>query len=213
MKKLFLLTCLVILQFAVAQKKKATVKKVEKNVVVATLENLSAEIATIKKVRKFVLFAKNEQSTDTLVLKESIDKNFKPEEFNVKNFSIGAQKMYLISWKENNTTTDKNKTEIAAITENQVWNPQTKKQLFTNTEKSTQIKEKVFLDVNKTASQDVERKTLEGSLFTLLTNGDVTLYSKAQQAHFVYNAETDQYESKKVSAPSVSKSNTKAKKR
>lgn len=213
MKKLFLLACLVMIQFAVAQKKKTAASKVEKNVVVATFENFSAEITTINKVKKFVLFAKNEQKTDTLILKDVIDKNFKPEEFNVKSFYIGAEKMYLISWKENNTTIEKNKTETTAITENQVWNSQSKKQLFTNTEKKSQVKEKVFLDVNKTASHDVERKTSEGSLFTLLTNGDVTLYSKTQQSRFIYNAETDQYESKKVSTPSVSKSNTKAKKR
>lgn len=213
MKKLFFLTCLVTLQFAVAQKKKTTVKKVEKNVVIATFENLSAEITTINKVKKFVLFAKNKQSTDTLVLKETIDKNFKPAEFNVKNFTIGTQKMYLISWKENNTVTIKDKTEATAITENQVWNPVTKKQLFANTEKTIHTKEKVFLDANKTASHDVERKTSEGSLFTLLTNGDVTLYSKTQQGHFVYNSENDQYESKKVSISPVARAKPKTKKR
>jgi len=199
MKKIFLVALLTITGLQVtAQKTKKPVTP--KNEVLATVDNVSAEIIVQNKVRKLVLFVKNETKTDTLLVKQLPDANYKPNNFSLKSFTTSDTKLYHVSWQEMILVDTKIKKETTSITENQVWNTTTGKQLFNNFHKSYYLKETQFLDKNKTASHDVEKKSSEGSEFHLLPNGDISLFSKSQQSHYVYNVANDKYEVKKAQA-------------
>lgn len=187
-----------------AQKSKKLVTP--KNEVLATLDNVSAEIMVQNKIRKLVLFVKNETQTDTLLIKQLPDAKYKPNNFSLKSFTTSDTKLYHVSWQEMILVDTKIKKETTSITENQVWNIATKKQLFTNFHKSYYLKETQFLDKNKTASHDVEKKSSEGSEFHLLPNGDVSLFSKSQQSHYVYSVTNDKYEVRKTQATPKPKS-------
>jgi len=197
MKKIILITLFSLVgSIVLAQKTKKGV--VPKNEVLIVVDNVSAEIITVNKQKKIVLFVKNEIQIDTLEVKLLQDNNFKPNNFTLKSFTAAGVKLYHVSWQEMVLIDTKDKKESTAITENQIWNTLSKKQLFTNYHKTSNIKETQFLDKNKTASHEVEKKTSEGSEFHLLPNGDISLFSKAQQSHFVYSVTIDKYESKKV---------------
>lgn len=207
MKKIILVSfALIIGLHGIAQKKKTVKKVTPKNELVTTYQNLSAELITIKTKRSFVLFVKEyNQVKDTLVLIESIDKSFMPSNCSIKSFNVRSKSLILVEWDAQTINTSKDKNETIQIKEHQVWNLASKKQLFVNSFKKTHTKENVFLDKNKTASHEVEKNRTEGAQFTLLTNGDITLYSKTQQSHFTYNQEEDLYKSVDVSKPKPSK--------
>lgn len=207
MKKIILVSfALIIGLHGIAQKKKTVKKVTPKNELVTTYQNLSAELITLKTKRSFVLFVKEDnQVKDTLVLIESIDKSFMPSNCSIKSFNVRTKSLILVEWDAQTINTSKDKNETIQIKEHQVWNLDSKKQLFVNSFKKTHTKEKVFLDKNKTASHEVEKNRTEGAQFTLLTNGDITLYTKTQQSHFVYNQEEDLYKSVVVSKPKPSK--------
>ena len=65
-----------------------------------------------------------------------------------------------------------------------------------NTQKSSHIKETVFLDANKTASHDVEKNRNEGFEFMLNADGSFNLKTKTQNSTYVYNTATSKYEIK-----------------
>lgn len=208
MKNLFLVALLSLIGLQVtAQKTKKPIAP--KNEVLATLDNVSAEIISQHKVKKLVLFVKNGTQTDTLLVKQLPEANYKPNNFSLKSFTTSDAKLYHVSWQEMILVDTKAKKETTSITENQVWNTTTGKQLFNNFHKSYYLKEKQFLDKNKTASHDVEKKSSEGSEFFLLPNGDISLFSKSQQSHYVYNMANDKYEVKK--AQTTPKANPKLK--
>ena len=129
-----------------AQKSKKTVTP--KNEVLATLDNVSAEIMVQNKIRKLVLFVKNETQTDTLLIKQLPDAKYKPNNFSLKSFTTSDTKLYHVSWQEMILVDTKIKKETTSITENQVWNITTGKQLFNNFHKSYYLKETQFLDKN-----------------------------------------------------------------
>lgn len=207
MKKIILASfALIIGLHGIAQKNKTVKKVTPKNELVTTFQNLSAELITIKTKRSFVLFVKEDnQVKDTLVLIESIDKSFMPSNCSIKSFNVRSKSLIIVEWDAQTINTSKDKNETIQIKEHQVWNLESKKQLFVNSFKKTHTKEKVFLDKNKTASHEVEKNRTEGAQLTLLTNGDITLYSKTQQSHFTYNQEEDLYKSVVVSKPKSSK--------
>ena len=68
MKKLFLLLLLSVTAIGFAQKGKS--KASPKNVVLATVDNISAEIISEKAGKRVVLFVKNEGVVDTLEVKK-----------------------------------------------------------------------------------------------------------------------------------------------
>lgn len=190
----------------IAQKKNSSKKVTPKNELVATYQNLSAELITIKTKRSFVLFVKEDnQVKDTLVLIESIDKSFMPSNCSIKSFNVRTKSLILVEWDAQTINKSKDKNETIQIKEHQVWNLESKKQLFVNSFKKTYTKEKVFLDKNKTASHEVEKNRTKGAQFTLLTNGDITFYSKTQHGHFTYNLDEDAYTSVAVSKPKTNK--------
>jgi len=197
MKKLFLLLILLVSTIGFAQKGKSKAKPVaSKNVVLTKVDNISAEIISEKSGKRVVLFVKNEAKVDTLEVKKLEKTDFKPTGFVVKSYTTQGKKFYYVNWKEQVKTDTKLKKETADITEDQLWDTESKTLLLGNTHKSSHIKETVFLDANKTASHDVEKKRSEGFEFVLNADGSFVLKTKTQNSVYAYNVSSSKYEIK-----------------
>ena len=194
MKKLFLLLVLLVSTVGFAQKGKG--KPAAKNVVLTTVDNISAEIISEKTGKRVVLFVKKEGKVDTLEVKKLEKVDFKPTSFTVKSFTTQGKKFYHVNWKEEIKTDTKLKKENGFVTEDQIWDTETKTLLLGNVHKSSQIKETIFLDANKTASHDVEKNRSEGFEFTLNADGSFVLKTKTQNSTYVYNTASSKYEMK-----------------
>ena len=204
MKKLiFLLTLLFLSTLSIAQKGKSNSSP--KSVVLSKVDNISAEIITVNKEKNLVLLVKD-SSVVTLEVKKNVSNNFKPENFTIKSFTTNGKKFYHITWKEKINSVTKLKTENGLVSEDQIWDVETKTLLLGNTHKALNIKEKVYLDKNKTASHDVEKNRKEGFDFVLNADGSFNLSTKTQNSVYVYNTESSKYVLK--SAP-TSKSTSK----
>lgn len=194
MKKLFLLLVLLVSAVGFAQKDKG--KSAAKNVVLTTVDNISAEIISEKTGKRVVLFVKKEGKVDTLEVKKLDKVDFKPTNFTVKSFTTQGKKFYHVNWKEEIKTDTKLKKENGFVTEDQIWDTETKTLLLGNIHKSSHIKETIFLDANKTASHDVEKNRSEGFEFTLNPDGSFVLKTKTQNSTYVYNTASSKYEMK-----------------
>ena len=194
MKKLFLLLVLLVSAVGFAQKGKG--KSATKNVILTTVDNISAEIISEKTGKRVVLFVKKEGKVDTLEVKKLDKVDFKPTNFTVKSFTTQGKKFYHVNWKEEIKTDTKLKKENGFVTEDQIWDTETKTLLLGNVHKSSHIKETIFLDANKTASHDVEKNRSEGFEFTLNPDGSFVLKTKTQNSTYVYNIASSKYEMK-----------------
>ena len=203
MKKLFLLLVLLVSTIGFAQKGKG--KSATKNVVLTTVDNISAEIISEKTGKRIVLFVKKEGKVDTLEVKKLDKVDFKPTSFTVKSFTTQGKKFYHVNWKEEIKVDTKLKKENGFVAEDQIWDTETKTLLLGNMHKSSHIKETVFLDKNKTASHDVEKNRSEGFEFTLNPDGSFVLKTKTQNSTYVYNAASSKYEMKGVPKTSGTK--------
>lgn len=194
MKNLLLFLVLSLSMIGFAQKSKA--KLVPKNVVLTSVDNISAEVISEKIGNRVVLFVKKEGKVDTLEVKK-IDKiDLKSTNFTVKSFTTQGKKFYHVNWKEEIKVDTKLKKEKVEITEDQIWDTETKTLLFVNINKSSHIKETVFLDKNKTASHDVKKNRNEGFEFTLNSDGSFNLITKTQNNTYFYNIASSKYEIK-----------------
>lgn len=203
MKKLFLLLVLLMSTVGFAQKGKG--KPAAKNVVLTTVDNISAEIISEKTGKRVVLFVKKEGKVDTLEVKKLDKVDFKPTNFTVKSFTTQGKKFYHVNWKEEIKTDTKLKKENGFVTEDQIWDTETKTLLLGNVHKSSHIKETIFLDANKTASHDVEKNRSEGFEFILNADGSFVLKTKTQNSTYVYNTASSKYEMKGASKTSGTK--------
>ncbi|BCY29042.1 hypothetical protein [Flavobacterium okayamense] len=202
MKKIILIAFIALFAFTGSAQK-------TKKVTLGKVDNLTAEVVPNGKGKKLLLQVKNGSEVETLDVKSVADNNLNPKEFIMKSFSVNEAKFYVLTWKEQITTQTKLKKEVADITESQIWNIETSTLLLGNTQKSIYIKETQFLDKNKTASHEVEKKRNEGFEFILNNDGSVVLKTKTQENHYKFNFETGRYEPSK--AVVTAKSNTKKK--
>ena len=194
MKKLFLLLILFVSTIGFAQKGKG--KSATKNVVLAKVDDISAEVISEKTGKRVVLFVKKEGKVDTLEVKKLDKVDFKPTNFTIKSFTTQGKKFYHVNWKEEIKVDTKLKKENGFVAEDQIWDTETKTLLLGNMHKSSHIKETVFLDKNKTASHDVEKNRSEGFEFILNADGSFVLKTKTQNSTYVYNAASSKYEMK-----------------
>jgi uncharacterized cupredoxin-like copper-binding protein len=194
MKKLFLFLVLFVSTISFAQKSK--VKPAPKNIILATVDNVSAEVISEKSGKRVVLFVKNEGKIDTLEVKKLDKITFKPTNFTLKSYMTQGKKLYHVSWKEEIKVDIKLKKENGVLTEDQLWDVVTKTLLLGNIHKSSHIKETVFLDANKSASHEVEKNRSEGFEFSLNADGSFGLKTKTQNSTYVYNVATSKYEIK-----------------
>ncbi|MFD2909179.1 hypothetical protein ACFSX9_10570 [Flavobacterium ardleyense] len=207
MKRLVLLFALLASTVAFSQKGKAKTKAspTPKNIILTKVDNISAEVITEKSGKRVVLFVKNDKQVDTLEVKKLDKADFKPVNFTIKSYTTQGKKFYYVNWKEEVKVDTKLKKENGVVTEDQLWDTANKTLLLGNTQKSSQVKETIFLDANKTASHDVEKKRNEGFEFALNADGSFILKSKTQSSTYAYNATADRYEIKsspKAAAPS-----------
>ena len=203
MKKLFLLLVLLVSTIGFAQKGKG--KSATKNVVLAKVDDISAEVISEKTGKRVVLFVKKEGKVDTLEVKKLDKVDFKPTNFTIKSFTTQGKKFYHVNWKEEIKVDTKLKKENGFVAEDQIWDTETKTLLLGNVHKSSHIKETIFLDANKTASHDVEKNRSEGFEFTLNPDGSFVLKTKTQNSTYVYNAASSKYEMKGVPKTSGTK--------
>ncbi len=194
MKKLFLLLILLVSTIGFTQKSKK--KSIPKNVVLTSIDNISAEVISEKSGKRVVLFVKNADKVDTLEVKKLDKADFKSTNFAVKSFTTQGKKLYHVHWQEIIKVDTKLKKENGAITEDQLWDIENKKLLVGNTHKSSHIKETIFLDKNKTASHDVEKNRSEGFEFLLNTDGSFNLKTKTQNNTYIYSIASSKYEIK-----------------
>ncbi|EAZ94866.1 hypothetical protein FBBAL38_10517 [Flavobacteria bacterium BAL38] len=194
MKKLFLFLVLFVSTISFAQKSKA--KPAPKNIILATVDNVSAEVISEKSGKRVVLFVKNEGKIDTLEVKKLDKITFKPTNFTLKSYMTQGKKLYHVSWKEEIKVDTKLKKENGVLTEDQLWDVVAKTLLLGNIHKSSHIKETVFLDANKTASHEVEKNRSEGFEFSLNADGSFGLKTKTQNSTYVFNTASNKYEIK-----------------
>ncbi|WP_396188461.1 hypothetical protein [Flavobacterium sp.] len=166
----------------------------------ATFENLKAEIITEEGKQKLVISIENAGKKENVILKELItkDKNQFPMNVKINSFTVSGVKLYHFSYTENIKTETKLKKEDALVTTNEIWDfSSTKVKILSNIQTISKIKETVFLDKNKTASEEVEKTRKEGFEFTLTKDYEVILSTKTQTNKYKFNPITRRYDPKK----------------
>lgn len=185
-----LLSCLVF-----SQKKKATTTPP-----LASFENITAEIISEGGKNKLVAYIQFDDKKEKVVLKEltTSDKTQFPTQIKINSFSISGVKLYHFSYIENIKIETKLKKEETIVTSNEIWDfSSTKVKILGNIQKTSKIKETVFLDKNKTASETQEKTRREGFDFSLTKENDVILSNKTQSNRFKFNLETRRFDPKK----------------
>jgi len=207
MKKIVILSLFLFCGTMMHAQKKKPISKSTPSVVIAKEGGASAEM--IK--NNFYLFVTNEAKKDTLLLKTYEGKG-NPTECKITSFKTKGTPMYLVAWVEKNTTETKLKKEDATVTESQIWNPATKTLMIGNTQSSTKIKEIVFLDKLKNASETQERMRNSGYTFTFLSDGDFSLKDKSSETRYTYNITSLKYEPAKAGEAAPKKATKKKRK-
>lgn len=188
MKKLLILALVTLLcTNSFSQKKKSTSKKAFASSVLAKADNLTAEIVK----NNFYLFVNNGKKKDTITIK-SIDKII-PTDCKITSFSAKATPLYLLTWTEKSNTNTPTKTEDITQNYSEIYEITSKTKAFANIQTSSKIKEQVFLDKLKNASETQERMHNEGFTFTLTKEGDVVLSTKKQENKMTFDVATKKY--------------------
>ena len=198
MKRIAVLVLLVLSGTSYSQKKKKVIPP-PSAVVIAKIDNASAEVFK----DAFYLIVNAGAKKDSLLLKKYTAKTT-PIECKIISFTAKGTPLYYVSWIEKTTTETKLKKEETVVTESQIWNPSTKTIATTNTQGITKIRETVFLDRLKNASETQERTRSSGFLFTFL-DGDFSLKDKSSENKFTYNASTMKYERVNTTPPAATK--------
>jgi hypothetical protein len=184
-KTAFLLMIMLCANLSFSQKKKTTAKKTttEKTSSIK-VDNLLAEV----KGKTFqVTITEKGKPTDALIVKELND-NLKPTDIKLSSFTASGTKLYLLQWTEKSNTKTDVKTEDITTVFSVIYEIATKKQVFSNFEKTSNIVEKVFLDKNKNASETQEKIRREGFVLTLNADGTISQKNKTQENKWVYDA-------------------------
>lgn len=188
MKKIAILAFAFFTCFTNAQKKKSSKAPAPTATVITTSGNASVELFK----NNLFLLVKNGVQKDTMLLKTYTDKTL-PTECKVTNFTTKGTSMYYVTWNEKVVTETKLKKEETAIVESQIWNPAKKELQIGNTQSTSNIKEIVFLDRLKTASETQQRVKKSGYEF-IFNNGDFILRTKSGDTKYTYNTTTSKYE-------------------
>ena len=184
MKKILLSMCIVLFSVTShSQKKTAAIKKSSAtSVTLPKLENLQVEV--INGNFQVAIIEKGKTNA-VLIVKEVVD-GFKANNCKLSSFVANGVKLYLLSWTELSSTKSALKTEDKTTIYNVVYEILAKKQVYSNYQLTNNIKEQVFLDKNKTASETQEKIRREGFEFVLNFDGSITQKSKTQNINFVY---------------------------
>ena len=179
------MTVVLFVNVSFAQKKKPVAKKANTEKTSSTkVDNLTAEI----KGKTFQLIVSEKgKANDAITVKEIVD-NVLPTDIKLSSFTASGAKLYLLQWTEKTNTKTDVKTEDIKIVYSVIYEIANKKQVFSNTEKTNNIVEKVFLDKLKNASETQEKIRREGFVFNLNTDGSVSQKNKTQENKWVFDA-------------------------
>ncbi|MGX7666381.1 hypothetical protein [Flavobacterium pedocola] len=187
MKKTILLIALTMITLAgYSQKKKGTGKAVAGTS--AKTENVSVELKGNKMIASVDNVGKKEE-----LFSKPVEASRKVSEAKVTKFKTQGTDLFYISWKEEGTVKTDLKKEDATAIVSEIWDVTTKTQMIGNTQTTTHIVEKVFLDRLKNASETQEKMRREGFEFSLLPNGDFILKDKKSETKYSYNATDKKY--------------------
>lgn len=187
-KTILLITLALCTSIGYSQKKKGGSKAKATSEVLTKTDNLSAEIVK----NEFHLYI-DEGGKKEVLFTRPIDSKRKLSECKITSFKAKETPLYYISWTEKGTVKTDLKTEDATSVVSEIWEIPTKTQVIANTQTTTHIVEKVFLDKLKNASETQERNRREGSEFKLLPNGDILLKNKTQESKQSYDPVTKKY--------------------
>jgi hypothetical protein len=209
MKKIILLIALSLcLTTGYSQKKKGAKKAGTPASVLAKMNELTAQL-TPKKDRFEVLFGKDTLFTRKIDLsgnnKPTTKNNNIPTTCTITPVVVKGTPLYCITWSDNNINEAPEKTEDRTKVYSEIWNPVTKTQTLANVQTTTKIKEILWLDKGKNASQTSEKLRREGFEFSMNPTGDVVLKNKTQENKMVYNPTTNVYEDVKSSGAASTK--------
>lgn len=176
-----------------AQKKKSAAKKPATTTtakgVLAKVDNLVAEV----KAGNFqVTISENGKPKDAITVK-AVDAKFAPTNVKLSSFTATGTKLYLLTWTEVAVIKTDLKTENLTNVYSVVYEIPNKKQVFSNTQTTNHIVEKVFLDRLKTASETQERIRREGFEFILNADGTITQKNKTQENKWKYDPATFEF--------------------
>lgn len=192
MKKIiFIVLVTLISNVTFSQKKKSTAKKPVATAtgVFAKADNLVAEV----KSGTFQLtINENGKPKDAITIK-NVDAKFAPTNTKLTAFKANGAALYLLTFTEKNIVKTDLKTEDITIITSIIYEIPTKKQIFSNTQMTNHIVEKVFLDKLKNASETQERMRREGFEFTLNADGSITQKNKTQENKWVYDVAKMEY--------------------
>lgn len=184
MKKIVLLTLFVLLSTqSYSQKKKKTTKKTPTVSYLAKADDLTAEI----KSGNFQLTISEKGKAKDAIIVKNTEANFTPSNCILKSFTASGTKLYLLSWTEIVVIKTDLKTENRTVVYSVVYEIPNKKQVFSNSQTTNHIVEKVFLDKLKNASETQERIRREGFEFILNADGTITQKNKTQENKWMYD--------------------------
>lgn len=202
-KIVLLLSAVLIASSGFAQKTKKPAKgaaKVSKTVV-GKGPNMTAELLKGKDAYRLYLLNGVGKKADTVSLEryafdpKAPDPKVKnlPENLTIKPFTAKGAKLYNITWTEKSLTEIPDKKEDATRTVTQIWNLDSKAQLYANTQTATKITEILYLDKLKNASQTSEKMRNEGFALTVSPEGDLILKNRTQENRMAYDEATGKY--------------------
>lgn len=211
MKKIILLLALSLCCTSMFGQKKKAVKKATSKVI-ATADNLTAEIANAKDLlifqvmidKKDSLFTKKIDVSDNGKSPSTMTNNI-PFDCKIVPFTAKGTPLYCITWTENKVTEVTDKKEDRTQYHTQIWNLATKSLVLGNVQTATKIKEILWLDKLKNASQTSEKMRNEGLAFTLTKDGDAILKAKTQETKLTYNPQINKYDNLRPTATQPAK--------
>ena len=189
MKKIVLILLLVSVSAFAQKGKKSTPKKSATSTSVSASSS-STDGFTVKNEGNTIYIISASNKT---LIKKTENSNANITNLSIKSFTASGNKLYLISWAEKSLTKTALKEELTTSTINQIWNLETNSMIIENTEFSTMITEKVFLDKNKTVSETQQRVRRGGFGFELASNGDILLKNKSSQDYYSFDKDKQQY--------------------
>lgn len=194
MKKIIFIVLIALVSNATfSQKKKSAAKK---PVATATAKGVFAKadnlVAEVKSGTFQLTINENGKPKDAIIIK-NVDAKFAPTNTKITAFKANGAALYLLTFTENNIIKTDLKTEDITIITSIVYEIPTKKQVFSNTQTTNHIVEKVFLDKLKNASETQEKMRREGFEFTLNPDGSITQKNKTQENKWVYDVAKMEY--------------------
>ena len=200
MKNFVLLIAILLIAVPSFSQKKGKVKNkksIRTAIILANTTNVIFEMN--KKNGLNQLYLLTGAAKDTLLIKSVAESIIiLPASCKLKLFTANATPLLNVTWIENSVIGDaKIKIENITKVNNDIWELAARNQALSNTQITTNIKEIVYLDRLKNASETQERNRKEGLEFILQPNGDVTLFTKTVTNTMNYNAADKKYKFKK----------------